>query len=174
MDDRFDRRKLLLHLGDMLEALNCLSRTGQPDMLVAQLAAQQESLQAFKFLQMVAPGMTVAAFGARVASAFFLWPKELLEAELNRKALASTVQHDLFDGNPDGWKAYVARMQKKVKWFGTGLPEMKKRNAEEPPHVAAKMDTSPAEASVKAAPLAEWDEPDEKRGWPWPQPGSTS
>ncbi|EUC20660.1 hypothetical protein PMI06_009922, partial [Burkholderia sp. BT03] len=39
-------------------------------------------------------------FSARVASAFFLWPKELLESELNRNALASTVQHDLFDGNP--------------------------------------------------------------------------
>jgi hypothetical protein len=49
--------------------------------------------------------MTVVQFGARVASAFFLWPKELLETELNRNALVSTVQHDLFDGNPDGWKA---------------------------------------------------------------------
>jgi hypothetical protein len=37
---------------------------------------------------------------------------ELLETELNRNALASTVQHDLFDGNPSGWKAYVAHRQK--------------------------------------------------------------
>ena len=116
----------------------------------------------------------MAGFSARVANAFFLWPKELLETELNRNALASTVQHDLFDGNPDGWNAYVAHMQEKVGWFGKGLPEMKKRNADEPLHVAAEMDTSPAEASVKAAPLAEWDEPDDRRGWPWPQPGSTS
>ena len=116
----------------------------------------------------------MAGFSARVANAFFLWPKELLETELNRNALASTVQHDLFDGNPDGWNAYVAHMQEKVGWFGTGLPEMKQRNADEPLHVAADMDTSPAEASVEAAPLAEWDAPDEKRGWPWPQPGSTS
>jgi hypothetical protein len=173
MDDRFDRRELLLHLGDMLEALNCLSRAGQPDMLVAQLAAQEESLQSFKVLRMVAPGMTVGAFGACVASAFFHWPKELLEAEPNRNALASTVQHDLFDGNPDGWKTYVADMQEKVKWFGTGSPEMKKRNADEQP-LAAEMDTSLAEASVEEASLAEWDEPDDKRGWPWPQPGSTS
>jgi len=28
LDDRFDRRELLLHLGDMLEALSCLAKTG--------------------------------------------------------------------------------------------------------------------------------------------------
>jgi hypothetical protein len=59
-------------------------------------------LQDFEFLRALAPKMTVAEFSARVASAFFLWPKELLETELNRNALASSVQHDLFDGNPDG------------------------------------------------------------------------
>jgi hypothetical protein len=174
MDDRFDRRELLLHLGDMLEALNCLSKTGKPEAPVAQLAAQQESLQDFEFLRLVAPTMTTAEFGARVASAFFLWPKELLETDLNRAVLASTVQHDLFDGNPDGWEAYVAQMQEKIGWFGKGLPEMKKRNADEPLHVAADTDTSPAGKSVEAAPLAEWDEPNDRRGWPWPQPGSTS
>jgi hypothetical protein len=173
MDDRFDRRELLLHLGDMLEALSCLYKTAQPDMPVAQLAAHQESLQTFEFLQALAPKMTVAGFSARVASAFFLWPKELLETELNRNALASTVQHDLFDGNPDGWKKYVAHMQKKVGWFGTGLPEMKRSVSDEPAHVAAE-EASPVEASVEAAPAAEWDAPDEKKGWPWPQPGSTS
>ena len=173
MDDRFERRELLLHLGDMLEALSCLARTGRPDAPVAQLARQQEVLQDFVFLRALAPKMTMAEFGARVASAFFLWPKELLEAELNHKALASTVQHDLFDGNPDGWNAYVAHMQKKVGWFGTGLPKMKSGASEEPAPVAAN-DASPVETSVEAAPPAEWDAPDEKKGWPWPQPGSTS
>jgi hypothetical protein len=89
-------------------------------------------LQEFVYLLALAPKMTVAEFGARVASAFFLWPKELLEAELNRNALASTIQHDFFDGNPDGWRAYVAHIQKKVKWFGTGLPEMKSGTTKEP------------------------------------------
>ncbi|CAB3787217.1 hypothetical protein LMG28614_02450 [Paraburkholderia ultramafica] len=173
MDDRFDRRELLLHLGDMLEALNCLARTGRPDGLVGQLATQQESLQDFEFLRALAPKVTVAEFSARVASAFFLWPKELLETELNRNALASTVQHDLFDGDPDGWNAYVAHVQKKVRWFGTGLPEMKKDALAGPAHDAAE-EASPVEASVEAAPPAEWDAPDEKKGWPWPQPGSTS
>ncbi|HTR07706.1 MAG TPA: hypothetical protein VMJ11_13885 [Paraburkholderia sp.] len=173
MDDRFDRRELLLHLGDMLEALSCLANTGRPYAQVARLAKEQDSLQNFSFLRTVAPRMTVADFGARLASAFFLWPMELLEAELNRNALASTVQHDLFDGNPDGWKAYVAYMQQKVEWFGTGLPEMNASTSEMPARAAAG-EASPIESSVERASLAEWDGPDEKKGWPWPQPGSTS
>ena len=173
MDDRFDRRELLLHLGDMLEALNCLTRAARPDALVARLAKEQDALQDFGYLRALAPKMTVAEFGARVASAFFLWPKELLESELNRNALASTVQHDLFDGNPNGWKEYVVHIQKKVKWFGSGLPEMKLGASNDPAHDAAD-EASPVEVSVEAAPLAEWDAPDEKKGWPWPQPGSTS
>ena len=173
MDDRFDRRELLLHLGDILEALSCLTKAGRPDAPVARLAKEHDSLQEFGYLQAFTPKMTVAEFSARVASAFFLWPKELLESELNCNALASTVQHDLFDGNPDGWKEYVVQIQKKVKWFGAGLPELKSSVSDEPAHVAAE-EASPVEASVEAAPLAEWDAPDEKKGWPWPQPGSTS
>jgi hypothetical protein len=41
------------------------------------------------YLRALSPKMTVAEFSARVASAFFLWPKELLESELNRNGLAS-------------------------------------------------------------------------------------
>jgi hypothetical protein len=37
-DDQFDRRELLLHLGDMLEALSCLDKTDRPDAPAAQLA----------------------------------------------------------------------------------------------------------------------------------------
>ncbi|SKD06036.1 hypothetical protein SAMN05446934_9820 [Paraburkholderia hospita] len=153
--------------------LSCLAKTGRPDALVAQLATEQDSLQDFGYLRALAPKMTVAEFSARVASAFFLWPKELLESELNRNALASSVQHDLFDGNPDGWKEYVVYVQKKVAWFGTGLPDMKPGAAAELAHDAAE-EAGPVEASVGAVPSVEWDAPDEKKGWPWPQPGSTS
>jgi hypothetical protein len=31
-----------------------------------------------------------------------------------------------------------------------------------------------AEKSTDAAATSEWGASDEKRGWPWPQPGSTS
>jgi hypothetical protein len=173
MDDRFDRRELLLHLGDMLEALSCLARTGRPESLVWQLAAEQDLFHDFEFLRALARKMTVAEFSERVPSAFFLWPKELLDTELNRNALASTVQHELFDGNPDGWMAYTAHMQKKVMWFGAGLPKIK-RDASTGPTLNAAEEARPAEASVKAAPPSEWDESNEKKGWPWPLPGSTS
>lgn len=169
MDDRYDRRELLLHLGDMLEALSCLARTGWPDALVVQLAKEQDLLQDFEFLRALARKMTVGEFSARVASAFFLWPKELLDTELNRNALASTVQHDLFDGNSDGWKAYVAHIQKKVKWFGTGLPEMRRDAWAEPLYEPAEK-ASP----VGVAPPPEPNAPGERKGWPWPQPKTTT
>jgi hypothetical protein len=142
---------------------------------VARLAKEHGSLLEFRYLPALAPKMTVAEFSARVASAFLPWPKELLESELDRKALVSPVQHDLFDGNPDGWKAYVAHLQKKVKWFATGLrlPERKSGTREEPAQAVVE-DASPTEMSVVAAPSVEWVPPDEKKGWPWPQPGSAS
>jgi hypothetical protein len=174
VDDRFDRRELLLHLGDVLEAISCVAKAGKPAAPVTELANTEESLQEFIFLKALAPTLTAAEFGAQAASAFFLWPKELLEEKLNRLALASTVQHDLFEGNPDGWKAYVAQLQKKVKWFGTDLPKMKRDLMREAGRSASE-ETSPVESS--SAPVestAEWGPSDEKRGWPWPQPGSTS
>lgn len=173
MDDRFDRRELLLHLGDILDALNCLAKTSRPGALVVQLAQEEDSLQDFEFLRALAPKMTVAEFTKRVTSAFFLWPRELLEAELNRDALASTVQHNLFDGNPDGWNAYISHVQNKVKWFGTGLSNIKKGALAEPSHDATD-EASPVEAPVTAVPPVEADVRNEKRGWPWPEPRSKS
>jgi hypothetical protein len=168
MDDRFDRRELLLHLGDMLEALSCLSRAGMTDTPVVQLAAELHLFRDFGFLRTLAPEMTVADFNARVAGAFFLWPKELLDTELNRKALASTVQHELFDGNPDGWNAYVGHLQKKVAWFGEGLARKADDAADARLHDAA--GTIPP---VAAAPSDEQNAPQARRGWPWPDPKTT-
>jgi hypothetical protein len=173
VDDRFDRRQLLLHLGDVLEAMSWVAKLNRPEAPVMQLAADEEALQEFEFLRGISFAMTAASFTERAASAFFLWPKELLEEHLNHKALASTVQHDLFEGNPEGWKAYVTHIQKKVKWFGEDLPEMKADASLEPAHDASE-EASPVEASAETAPPAEWGASDEKRGWPWPQPGSTS
>ena len=172
-DDRFDRRELLLHLGDMLEALNCLASKSRPTALVAQLMQEEDSLQRFEFLRALAPKMTVTELTQGIVGAFFPWPAALLEAELNRNGLASSVQHTLFDGNPDGWKAYVAHVQKTVKWFGTGLPTMKASALAEPANDAAK-DATPVIASDVVTLPAGSDAPVEKKGWPWPEPRSTS
>jgi hypothetical protein len=85
---------------------------------VTELAKTEESLQEFVFLKVLAPTLTAAEFEAQAASAFFLWPKELLEEPLNHRALAAMVQQDLFEGNPDGWNAYVAELQKKSRGLG--------------------------------------------------------
>ena len=169
MDDRFDRRELLLHLGDILEALNCLAQMGRPDAMVVQLAQGKNSLQDLEFLRALPSTMTVAEFTKRVTSAFGVWPRELLEAELNRDALASTVQFNLFDGNPRGWKAYVSHVQNKVKWFGTGLSNIKEGARAEPSHDATDA-ASPVEAPDTAVSPVEADVRNEKRGWPWPEP----
>jgi len=118
MDDQFDRRELLLHLGDMLKALSCLAKTGRPDAPVTKLAKQNESLQDFEFLHALTPNMTVGAFGARVVSAFPLVAKGTARVRAQPQCVASTVQHDLFDGNPDGWKEYVVhvRKEREVVW----------------------------------------------------------
>lgn len=173
MDDRFDRRELLLHLGDILDALKCLASTGAPDASVAHLMQEEKSLRDFEFLRALAPKMTVAEFSTRVGGAFFSWPKVLLETELNRDALASTVQRNLFDGNPDGWQAYIRHVQKKVTWFGVGLSSEQADALSEPSHDAAD-EVSPVEMSITAAPPADAEVRNEKRGWPWPGSRSTS
>jgi hypothetical protein len=177
MDDRFDRRELLLHLGDILDVLHCLAGTRETGASDTCLMQNEESLQHFEFLRALAPHMTVADFIGGVGSAFFRWPKELLEAELDRDALASTVQQHLFDGNPDGWNAYISYVQKKVKWFGASLSDIKQDPPTEPSHDATD-EASPPDAPVTAVPAAgvkvEAEVRNEKRGWPWPEPRSTS
>jgi hypothetical protein len=174
VDDRFDRRELLLHVGDVLEALSRVAGTGRPDASVAQLFKDEKSLHGFAFLRGLAPTINAAEFGKRAASAYSRWPKDLLEEELNRDALASSVQHDLFGGNPEGWKVYVAHIRQNVKWFASGLPEMQSQEVTQKTLHDTPESVDSAEKSTDAAATSEWGASDEKRGWPWPQPGSTS
>ncbi|MFC6307665.1 hypothetical protein [Paraburkholderia dipogonis] len=173
MDDRFDRRELLLHLGDILAALNCLNDANEPGASVAHLVQKHASLQHFAFLHALPPTMTASEFGTRVARSFFSWPSALLEADLNRDTLASTVQQNLFDANPDGWNAYLGYVQKKVKWFGTGFSNHGKDALAEPTHDVPN-EARPIEPPVEVVPAAQADARGEKRGWPWPEPRSKS
>ncbi|WP_408434386.1 hypothetical protein [Paraburkholderia caffeinilytica] len=157
----------------MLDALNCLARTSRPTASVAHLVQEDNSLRHFKFLRALTPTMTVDEFARRVASAFVLWPKALLEAELNQDVLASSVQRNLFDGNAEGWQVYVTHVQKTVAWFGTGLPEMSADALANTARNAAK-DVAPIKEPVVATLSARPDASVEKKGWPWPEPRSTS
>lgn len=78
--------------------------------------------------------MTPREFIRRTTGAFFVWPKSLLDAELNRPMLANTVKHDLFDNNARGWNAYVEERRREVEWFADDLPEAAKNAA--PAHVS--------------------------------------
>ncbi|WP_408243375.1 hypothetical protein, partial [Paraburkholderia sediminicola] len=156
-----------------LEVLNRLASTSEGGASDARLMQKEHSLQHCEFLGALAPHMTVAEFIRGVGGAFFLWPKELLEAELNRDTLASTVRKHLFDGNPDGWNAYISHVQKKVKWFGASLSDTKQNAPTEPPHDATD-EASPLAAPVTSVPAAGVEVRNEKRGWPWPEPRSTS
>ena len=153
MDDRFDRRELLLHLGDVLEATNYVAKANRPDTPVAHLATHEASLQAFPFLRYVAPRVRVKDFPERAASAYALWPKELLERELNRIGLASTVRRELFDDNPEGWESYAAYIREKVSWFGLDLPDMTITAA------SSVNALNSQESLTRASPA--------RTGWPW-------
>src|SRR6195952_4849845 len=121
IDDGMERRALLLHLGDILEAISCVMKCGHRYNTVGEAYAQEETLASFAFLRQVDAEMTPHDFAKRAASAFFLWPKELLDEELNRKVLAHVVQHDLFSGHQTGWDKYAADLRASVPWFGDNL-----------------------------------------------------
>jgi hypothetical protein len=118
MDDGFERRALLLHLGDVLEATACVMKCANRFNTVGEAVGQEESLMSFSILRTVDAEMTPFDFARRAASAFFLWPKALLE---DRLLLANLVQHDLFSGHQSGWDSYVAERRQAVQWFGEGL-----------------------------------------------------
>jgi hypothetical protein len=121
MKDGLERRALLLHLGEVMEAVASVLKRGGQHATVAQLAAADASFAGLPLIDQVAR-MSPLEFAQRASAAFCTWPSELLEAELNRAELASTVQRNLFAGNPDGWRAYVATLQPEVPWFGDDVP----------------------------------------------------
>jgi hypothetical protein len=88
---------------------------------VGEAVGQEESLMSFSIVRMVDAEMTPYEFVRRAASAFFLWPKALLEDEINDSLLANLIQHDLFSGHQSGWDSYVAERRRAVPWFGEGL-----------------------------------------------------
>ncbi|WP_244851562.1 hypothetical protein [Caballeronia sp. SL2Y3] len=128
--DAMERRALLLHLGDVVEAIGCVLKLSGRHKTIGEAAASEDSLADLPLLRFVAPELTPHDFAARAATAYFLWTKALLEATLNRKLLAHTVQHDLFAGDQPGWDAYVEMMKLQVPWFGDDLGPVSEAQAE--------------------------------------------
>ncbi|WGS55189.1 hypothetical protein LFL96_35200 (plasmid) [Paraburkholderia sp. D15] len=122
----------------MFEAIACVMRCADRSNTVGEAVAQEDTLTAFPILRTVDAEMTPLEFARSAASAFFLWPKALLDEHLNRRLLANLVQHDLFSGNQSGWDAYVAERRQQVPWFGETLdkvsePHLGPGNAGRPP-----------------------------------------
>jgi hypothetical protein len=179
MQDPYERRALLLHLGDVLEAVFCLSKCAAGYASIAEALRREESLAGLRILALVDPKMRPDDFIQRASGAFFVWPKALLEESLNRPMLAHTVQHDLFAGNVKGWEAYVSERKKDVPWFGDDLPKMTEASSVAVPE--APQDAPPKEAKAeeaKAEAAANHEESSSAREarystWPW-RPGKPS
>ncbi|WP_235024626.1 hypothetical protein [Caballeronia arvi] len=169
MQDPYERRALLLHLGDVLETVFCLSQCADDYASIGDAVKGNDALAGFTLLGFVDVKMTPRDFIRRASGAFFVWPKGLLDETLNRPMLANTVKHDLFADNAAGWDAYAAERRKEVPWFGEDLPETAVSAA--PAHEAEPSAPAPVPAPAPA----------EKRGaraaakktsryatWPWP------
>jgi len=118
MTDAFERRALLIHLGDVLAVMNTLLERGNDRTTVRELAAENASLAARPLLIQISPQMMSREFVAQAVRAFSIWPQALLDADLHGERLATSVQRNLFADNPDGWLVYIAAMQTEVPWFG--------------------------------------------------------
>lgn len=161
--DPYERRALLLHLGDVLETVFCLSQCADEYANIGEAVKGRDALAGFTLLGFTDAKMTPRDFIRRASGAFFVWPKALLDETLNRPMLANTVRHDLFADNAKGWDAYVAERRKDVPWFGEDLPEAAKSAA--PAHEAA-----PQEKKEKgrATPERAAEKPSRYSSWPWP------
>jgi hypothetical protein len=170
MKDAFERRALLLHLGNVLDAMHkVLSHAGeQTAVTLRELESAQRSLAKLPLLQHVSREMTAHQFVRRVSATFAVWPAELLEAALNRERLAVVVRDALFAANDDGWRAYVASLKVEVPWFGDGLPPLPQAMTEA---VAALEQKKPAQKAEKSRGTQREEHTPDARGlypsWPW-------
>lgn len=121
MNEALERRALLLHLGSVMQTLSCLLESERDDDTIGALLATQPMLSDLPLLEHVVEHMTVREFANAVLHAFCLWPQQLLDAQLDRDALAAPVCAKLFPGNPRGWTRYTASFAADVPWFGAGI-----------------------------------------------------
>lgn len=117
MEDALERRTLLLHLGRVMQLIVRLDETAPAAATLGELIAQNPFLEDEPLLGRLRPDLSVDEFRTRALHAFCLWPQWLLEAPLDRAALAASVRDHLFSDNPHGWHAYVSGLRGEVAWF---------------------------------------------------------
>jgi len=116
--DQYERRALLLHLGEVFAALYGIATCRDRYTSLADAIVADDALSQFALLHHVAGDMPPAAFLIKASAAFLGWPQALLAEQLDRQALTHPVKQHLFEHNASGWAAYSATLQADVPWFG--------------------------------------------------------
>ncbi|ALL65370.1 hypothetical protein K788_00020025 [Paraburkholderia caribensis MBA4] len=177
MKDAFERRALLLHLGDALQTLSTALAADAKHHTVHHLLNAHPELAAHAWLAAVSPKMKAAEFAKRASASFAIWPALLLDEQVDYTRLALAVRDHLFADDRAGWRTYVDAMKREVEWFGDALAF-----AEEPVQAAAtappsdETDTRAIDADVERAGEGRDPQRDsvESNGlypaWPW-KPG---
>jgi hypothetical protein len=124
MKDAFERRALLLHLGDALQATAAALSAGTPRHTLQDLLNTHADLAAHTWLTALSPDIPAAEFAKRASAAFAAWPALLLEEQVDYTHLALAVRDHLFADDPAGWRSYVDALRREVAWFGDALPSM--------------------------------------------------
>jgi hypothetical protein len=118
MDNPYERRALLLHLGEVFATIHGVAKCRDQFASLADAIAADDALSGFPLLHQVAGNMSPAAFVIKASGAFLSWPHALLAEQLDRQALTHPVEQNLFEDNPAGWAAYSGALQADVPWFG--------------------------------------------------------
>ncbi|MEI6001885.1 hypothetical protein H3V53_33485 [Paraburkholderia bengalensis] len=127
MKDAFERRALLLHLGDALHAIEAALAADVQRHTLRDLLNVHGNLAAQAWLAAVAPDMTAAEFAKRASASFAGWPALLLAEHVDYTRLALDVRDRLFADDPAGWRAYADAIRREVEWFGDALPAANER-----------------------------------------------
>ena len=122
MKDAFERRALLLHLGDALQAMAEALAANATRATVRDLMNADTRLGSYSWLAAVSPDMSAEDFAKRVSASFAGWPAQLLEEQVDYAQLALAVRGSLFADDSTGWQAYVDALKHEVQWFGDALP----------------------------------------------------
>jgi hypothetical protein len=96
MNDQYERRALLLHLGDVFATIHAVAKCRDQYASLADAIAADDALSGFPLLHQVAGDMPPAAFVIKASGVFLSWPQALLAEQLDRQALrAESVRRQL-------------------------------------------------------------------------------
>ena len=147
MKDAFERRALLLHLGDALHAIAAALAADATQSTWQDLLNAHKELGGRAWLVALSPDTATADFAKRASASFAEWPALLLEERVDYVRLALAVRSNLFAGDPAGWRSYADAIRREVAWFGDDLPCVDER-PETPEYAQASDEAGP---SVDAA-----------------------